>query len=242
MRVLVTRPGPAAEATAKRLAALGHRPVLLPLARAVHDRTAALAALERPFAALIVTSAEVFRVLGDVPTGVKSRRVFCVGPATAKAAAKAGFTDVDAAAGTGLSLAARIADAFPAAPETPLLYLAGEPRSPDLEEKLAETGFPVATVVCYRMQDAPDGDRDVPALLAEPPDAVLLYSRESALRFFRLPAVAADPGRFERTRFLCISEKTASAVPAAFAAGVAVAASPDENALLALLPLPSSQN
>lgn len=236
MRVLVTRPEPAAQATAARLAALGHEPVLLPLARAVHDREAALAALEAP-GDLIVTSAEVFRVLGAVPEAVTSRRVFCVGPATAEAAKRAGFADIVTAEGTGLSLAARIA-AGP--PRAPLLYLAGEPRSPDLEAKLAEAHIPLTVTTCYRMQPLRPDAPALAAAFADPPDAVLLYSRESARHFFALPNLAAD--RFGTTRFLCISEKTASAVPAAFAAHVAVAAAPDEAALFALLALPSSQN
>ncbi|MCX8999252.1 uroporphyrinogen-III synthase [Rhizobiaceae bacterium BDR2-2] len=242
MRVLVTRPEPAAGATAERLEALGHRPVLLPLAEAVHDRSAARAAFDAPFEALVATSAEVFRVLTPVPRTVTDRPVFCVGPATGKAAAAAGFRTIAIADGTGLSLADLIEAAFSTPPVHPLLYLAGEPRSPDLETRLAETNIPLRMVVCYRMRDLPESETDAGRLLAEsPPDAVLLYSRESASRFFRLPAVLAAPERLAGTHFLCISGKTASAVPARFADHVQVAGSPDEDSLLALLPRPSSQ-
>ena len=239
MRVLVTRPEPAANATAEKLRARGYQPVLLPLSRAVHDRDAAFRALTSPFDALVVTSAEVFRVRADVPNTVKSLRIFCVGPATAEAARHAGFTDIVTAEGTGLSLAARIAN-DPSRPA--LLYLAGEPRSPDLEASLTEAGLLLTVAVCYRMEPVTPEAGQIDAAFAPPPQAILFYSRESALRFFRLPDLANRRQTFARAQFLCISTRTASAVPPEYAAQIAVAATPDETALLSLLPLPSSQN
>lgn len=237
MRVLVTRPQPAASATAESLAALGHEPLLLPLARTVHDRAAGRAALERPFDALVVTSAEALRAIAPMPVAILAHRIYCTGPATAGHAAEAGFTDIVAAEGTGLSLAARIAAEQPGR----LLYLAGEPRSPDLEEKLGEAGMPLETVVCYRMEETEPDAAALSALIDPAPEVVLLYSRESALRFFRLPVVTTRPDRFDDTRFLCISEKTASVVPNRFAGAVTLAANPSEDGLFALLPRPSSQ-
>ncbi len=239
MRVLVTRPEPAANATAERLRKLGHEPVLLPLSRAVHDRDAASRALNLPFDALAVTSAEVFRMRVNIPDAIKARRIFCVGPATAEAAHRAGFSDIVTAEGTGLSLAVRIAG-DPAKPA--LLYLAGEPRSPDLETSLAEAGLPLSITVCYRMEPVTPGAGQIDAAFTPPPQAILFYSRESAVRFFRLPGLADCHRTLVHTRFLCISARTAGVVPPEYAAQIAIAATPDETALLSLLPLPSSQN
>lgn len=236
MRVLVTRPEPAAQATAHRLVALGHQPIILPLARAVHDRAAILVALETRSGPLIATSAEVFRVLGNESKDFCHRQIFCVGQATAEAAKAAGFTNLHVAEGTGLSLASLIAAARP---DVPLLYLAGEPRSPDLEAKLREAGISVAVVTSYRMEPVEHKELALPDLR---PDAVLFYSRETAARFFRLPAVRNAPAHaFSGTRFLCISSRAAEAVPAQFSSRIAIAAAPDEESLLALLTQPSSQ-
>jgi uroporphyrinogen-III synthase len=73
------------------------------------------------------------------------------------------------------------------------------------------------------------------ALLAPVPDAVLLYSRESARAFFALAPLAEAPERFPAMRLLCMSANVAAAVPESFTARAAIAAAPDEESLLALL-------
>ena len=243
MRVLVTRASPSAEKTAAKLAALGHTPVLLPLARAIHDLKATEAAVTKAEGALVITSAEALRGLENSPATPLQRRLYAVGEATAKAARAAGFADVRAAEGTGLSLAALIANDLKANPHiAPLTYLAGSPRSPDLEAILAAESIRMDVIEAYRM-DAIEPDKStLQALLENPPQAVLLYSKESALRFFRLPAVLEQPDRFSRTLFICISAKAASAVPRHFSPLIRIAQAPDEASLLKLLAHPSSQN
>lgn len=241
MRVLVTRANPAAERTAARLAARGHQPILLPLSRAIHDRVAADAALEKAQGPLLLTSAEAVRVIGHAPEAARSRPVFAVGEATAQAAREAGFTTIATAEGTGISLAALVVERLAGQSPTPLAYLAGFPRSQDLETLLHAAGIPVDVCECYRIEALEPEDHALEALLAKPPEAVLLYSRESALRLFNLPVVRSGLAAFTTTAFLCISDKTASAIPAALASGIRIAATPDETALLALLPVPSSQ-
>ena len=242
MRVLVTRASPSAEKTAARLAALGHTPVLLSLARAIHDQAATKAALENAKGALVVTSAEALRSLEALPVSAIHTLVYAVGEATAKAARTAGFLNVRAAEGTGLSLAALIAKDLKGADQiVPLTYLAGSPRSPDLEATLAADGIALDVVEAYRMEAIEPDAFALDALLEHPPEAVLVYSQESALRFFRLPAVSAHPDRFSQTLFACISEKAASAVPPRFSDMIRIAEAPDEAALLKLLPHPSSQ-
>lgn len=238
MRVLVTRPEPAGRKTARWLRERGYEPVLLPLSRAIHQPAAALAALKDPFDALIATSAEAFRALGALPETATRRRIFCVGPATAQAAAEAGFSEIITAEGTGVSLAALIRKTYAAPPALPLLYFAGEPRSPDLEAGLKAAGFPLVTAVCYRMETLGE---DGPLQTGPAPEIILLYSRENAWRFLALPAVEAAPSRFRQALFLCMSEKTADALPPLLRAQARVAAAPDEESLLALLPNPSSQ-
>lgn len=238
MRVLVTRPQPAAARTAAKLAALGHEPVLLPLSRAVHDRAAAAAALCEPFSAVAVTSAEAAGLLGDALSARQRADipVYAVGRASADAVRAAGFGRVATAGGDGRDLAGLILREKPDFSAGPLLYLAGDPRAPGFESRLREAGVPFRTVECYRMEPRVPAAAEIGrALLSPPPDAVLLYSRETAARFFALV-----PERFPAARMLCMSRNVAAAVPARFAAGVAVAASPDEESLLALLQVPAA--
>ncbi|WP_104665525.1 uroporphyrinogen-III synthase [Ensifer adhaerens] len=237
MRVLVTRPLPAAEATARRLAAAGHRPILLPLMRAEHLATAAIAALETPHAAIVLTSAEAVRVLTSSGADLARHLTtpcFCVGDATAQAAAASGFTDLRIAAGTGESLAELIGATLDTPPPLPLLYLAGTPRSEGLEKGLSQRGIEHRTVECYRMESIVHPRAAVEDLRGTGhPDAVLLYSRETARQLVRILAEAGiDPASFA-ARYLCLSPAVAEALPDGVAAETA--ARPDEDSLISLL-------
>lgn len=231
MRVLVTRPAISAGATAAKLIALGHEPLLLPLTQAVHHSDAVKAALEEHDGALAVTSAEALRAMP--PESIASRidrPIFCVGPATAKAAENLGFTDTRTGQGTGLDLA----EVVIAAKAGPLLYLAGIPRSPDFERVLAQAGVPFCTVEAYRMVPVGhDAEAIARRLRDERPQAILLYSHETARQLF----ATVEPAVFqalENLRFLCMSAHVGDAVPDGLGA-VALADEPSEKALLALL-------
>lgn len=241
MRVLVLRPEPAAARTAERLAALGHEAVRLPLSKAEHAVDAVKAALAQPHGAIAVTSAEMARLferIGGAPAADRATAVFAVGKATARAMRDAGFAHVLSAAGDGESLAGVVAEHLRVNGPLPhpLLYLAGNPRGPGFESRLAEAGIPFRTVEGYRMVPlAPTREAPEAALLHPVPDAVLLYSRESARAFFALAPLTEAPGRFTALRLLCMSANVAAAVPERFAAHVDIAASPSEESLLALL-------
>ena len=72
-------------------------------------------------------------------------------------------------------------------------------------------------------------------IIDNPPDAIVFYSRESAVRFFELPAVEESQDVLAQTLFLCMSANVAAAVPERFAPSVVVSARPDEESLLDLL-------
>jgi uroporphyrinogen-III synthase len=237
MRVLVLRPEPAATRTAEKLATLGHEAVRLPLSRAEHDVAAVKAALTKPHAAIAITSAEAARLLAGIGENLAPHRqtpLFAVGEASAEAARRAGFRTVVAGGGDGESLAKTIL--AHTRPDGPILYLAGSPRAPGFERRLKEAGIPFHTAEAYRMVPlAPSPAEIEAALLAPVPDAVLLYSRESARAFFALAPLAEAPKRFPAMRLLCMSANVAAAVPESFTARAAIAAAPDEESLLALL-------
>lgn len=241
MRVLVTRPAPAAARTARKLAALGHEPVLLPLAQAEHDVEAARAALAERHSAIAITSAEVARLLGNVGPALDRHlltTVFSVGHVSAQAAADAGFRTVLSPGGDGKGLANMIIAHCRdfGMPAEPILYLTGRPRAPGFEARLEDAGIPLRTAECYRMAPLIPKRSDAEAVLFKPvPDAVLFYSRETARTFFELSPLAETPERFLSTLMLCMSANVAKAVPQRFAALTVVASAPNEESLLDLL-------
>ncbi|MDQ0456639.1 uroporphyrinogen-III synthase [Rhizobium paknamense] len=235
MRVLVTRAETAAQETLRRLARDGHEAVLLPLAAPRHDPEAALEALRQKPDRLAVTSAESLRCLAELGAALApflALPVYAVGEATAQAARSLGFRQVQASAGDGAALAADLA----ALPPAKLIYLAGQPRAETLEAGLKDHGIPFELREIYRMEDI----AYPPALLHKrleggPIDAVLLYSAETARRFLHLPLDRMDGSVFEKTRFLCISDKVGQALQSLAKDRVFVAREPNETSLLSLL-------
>lgn len=234
MRVLVTRPQASGARTAAALAALGHRADLLPLFEPVHDRAAAAAALARPATGLIITSAEAVRAITTpIAASVLARPVYAVGERTAEAAREKGFTRVENVGGTGAALADLVATAGGCG-DAPYIYLAGEPRSSQLEAGLKAAGISCETVVVYHMRAIEYKPEVFLGHLSPEPDVVLLYSEETAARFFALVGQLSG-GALGKTGFLCLSERIAGAVPRQYDRQVEVAEKPSESSLLELL-------
>lgn len=236
MRVVVTRPEISADKTAERLKVMGHEPILLPLSKAIHKPQDAMDALASPHSALVMTSAEAVRTLAGIDPPLDADfglPLFAVGEKTAAAARSVGFRNVHVGSGDGDSLADLIASQLEKS-GLPLLYLAGKPRAGSLERRLEQSDTPVRVTEIYEMIAIDYSPEDIGARLsAYPAQAVLLYSRENAIRFFDLAERHAL--QLSETKFLCISQRTADAVPAAFRAHLRMAETPDEIALLALL-------
>ena len=236
MRVLVTRPETSAAKTAERLKAMGHEPILLPLSKAVHHPQAAADAFALPHSALILTSAEALRALASTASSPEIDRniqLFAVGAKTAAAAKAAGFGNIHVGSGDGTGLADLIALKLDK-PDLPLLYLTGKPRAGSLESRLEEMGLPVRVAEIYDMIPVEYPPEEIyDRLRTRLPQVVLLYSRENAVRFFEI--VERHALSIAEIKILCISERTAEAVPAAFRPRTRIAESPDEIALLALL-------
>jgi uroporphyrinogen-III synthase len=236
MRVIVTRPDHSARRTAARLETLGHQPVFLPLTRAEHHLEIAREALSEPHSALVVTSAEAVRVLSELGQELRphlSTPIYAVGEATGEAARALGFTDIRCGDGTGHDLVERIAkDA--SGEKFNLLYLAGNPRSPDLEDGLRARGIACTTIEIYRMVEVIHQTEIIEPLLTRPAaDAVLLYSRHNAALFFEL--IQPFAASIEHLQVICLSKNVASAVPEKFHDHISIAQTPDEDALFAFL-------
>jgi uroporphyrinogen-III synthase len=234
MRVLVTRPLPSGERTAKSLREMGHEPVLLPLSQPVHDSRAAIDGLARSSGPIAITSAEAVRVLSSAGEDIKPhllRPLFAVGSASAKEAEAIGFASVAASSGDGAQLAELIARQT----RETVTYLAGRPRAETFELRSRALDLNVDVIECYQMQPAIPDPHTVRKALTPPPQAMLLYSRQTAENFFQLAQIQLESARIDDALILCLSEAVATAVPAALGKKIRVAASPDEKSLLSLL-------
>jgi uroporphyrinogen-III synthase len=230
-RVLVTRPEPAASATARRLEAAGFSPIVLPLSR-TQPLPVDAAALPDHVDAVAVTSANAARHASNgLIAALSAKRCFAVGRKTAKAAQEAGFRLVTEGPGDAAGLAALIAAEL--SPGARIVYLTGRVRLPDFEQRMAAAGYRPHIVetydTCFVDQSA---DTLSPLPKDGPIDAVLLYSAKAAEAF---SAMAKGDSRFASTRCLCLSARVADALQGPQRKGIFVADEPSEDALMALL-------
>lgn len=230
-RVVVTRAEPGASATAARLAALGHAPLLAPMLTI--EAVAADPSLDG-VQAVLFTSSNGTRAFARAV----SRRdlpVLCVGEATADAARAAGFATVHSADGDVGALAA-LAAALLKPEAGKLLHAAGADLAGDLAGALRTRGFAVEIRTYYRALTSPRlPDMIDKALSDSPPmiDAVLFHSARAAAAFTGQVQQREGLARIDA---LCLSEAVADAVRGATWQRVLIAARPQEEALLALLP------
>ena len=241
MAILVTRPHPDDETTAAGLRARGFEVLLAPMLRfepaAFHDDADA----DAQYGAVIVTSANALRGIESQLKASPLLRLplFAVGEHTAAAARSIGFEQVIPAGGDAASLREQVAANVKAKAlkkASPLLYLAGADLARDLAGELGERGFTVVTQTTYRMVPLsilPDKVRD--AFAANRVEAVLHYSRRSARAFLESVRAAGVEISALSVPQCCISAGVASVIRDAGATQVMTAASPDENAVFALL-------
>jgi len=239
MAVLVTRPHPDGEATAKTLRASGFEVLLAPMLRfepvPFHDDD------EASYGAVILTSANALRAIEPHLSSSRLLKLplFAVGEHTAAAARDAGFGEVVAAKGDAGALRDLVLAGVKAKrlkKTATLLYLAGADLARDLAGELGEKGFTVVTHTTYRMVPAQNLPREVcDAFVANKVEAVLHYSRRGARAFLD----AARAGGVEISALAlpqcCISASVAAILHDAGAPQVVAAASPDENALFEAL-------
>jgi uroporphyrinogen-III synthase len=234
--VLVTRPREQAEGFARKLTArFGGkvRPVVAPL---MAPDFLSPAVPDGAFAAVIFTSAQgvagAVRLQADLP-----KRAYCVGRATAAAAADAGF-DAQSSDGDVSDLL----DLLLAEPKTGrFLYLRGVDTAGDLENMLIAKDIPVLSLQVYLQRSLPL--EAVSRELLRRPDPVILplFSPRSA-RIFR-EAMPADT--HADLRLAVMSEPVAKAAQDIPHSALVTAARPDAAAmldavesLLANVPLP----
>lgn len=233
MRVVVTRPQSDGERTAAVLRARGHEVLVAPLMRV----ESIAANLGGEWRAVVVTSANA--PIAIMESAARSALIrlplFAVGQRSAEAGRQAGFRDVVSGDGDARDLVRLIATRVTGG-GAPLLYLAGEDRAADLLGDLSARGIAAEMRVVYRGVTVSFPPELTKALEAREVDAVLHFSRRSADNYVAGAKRAGIAGPALAVRHLCLSAQVAEAL--AEAGRIAIAARPDEAALIELLQPP----
>ncbi len=210
---MILRPQPGADATAARARALELEPIVAPLFDIV---PLAWEAPERPFQAILLTSANAARALGPEPD--RDTPVYAVGAATAEAARDAGFPNVTTGRGDVAQVVRRAAaDGIEA-----MLHLSGVDRTGFDPEGMRIEVRPVYESVAV---DPGPPFRDALARGA----VTLLHSARAARRFREL---AGGIGRIA-----AISPTVRAAAGGGWEQAVAADAPTDDALLAAAAPL-----
>ncbi len=232
MRVLLTRPRPDAEETARLLTERNIETVIAPSID-ISDVGGVTLDLEG-VQAVLFTSANGVRAFARA-TGRRDLPVFAVGDATAQAALDSGFIQVTSAGGDVAALAALVQDHLDPTAGA-LLHAAGSAVAGDLAGDLANHGFAVRRRQLYQAQTVgvlPVDARN--ALEQGTVDAVLFYSPRTAAHFATLVAAAGLQSCCRQIVAGCLSAAVAEAAAALPFAEIRVAATPDQAALFDVL-------
>ena len=232
MRILVTRPHEDGVEIAAQLALRGHQALLAPL---LEPRFHTGPLLEEAGSeldgvqAILASSANGIRALKN-RTARRDIPVYAVGPQTAQEAQASGFCDVRSADGDAKALA--VATMGWASRQGVLLHVCADDAPGSLAQMLEEGGFTVRRCPLYSIEPALLLPPDAKAALQDRTlDAVMLFSPRTARIFAGLAHDLPTDG----LAALCISPATAQALGAMQFARVAVAARPNQQAMLALV-------
>ena len=233
MRILITRPQPAAANTAAALRDRGHEPIVAPLTRIEILSEANLT--DGPWAAFLITSINALWGLANQTHRAEVRNVpvFTVGGATAQALRQHGFSTVMSADGNVTDLANLVAARL--RPPARLLYLTAEDRAGDLAGDLRAWGFSVDMVVVYRAVTAERLPPEAIDALSLGIDGVLHYSRRSAEAYIDAARRSGVLVRALGPAHYCLSAQVAEPLAGAGATAISIAARPNEAALLELI-------
>jgi len=228
--VLITRPLGTAGETARRVAAMGLRPVLAPLSeiRPIAVRLPPPSRLQ----AVLITSGNAVPAL---PPAYRDLPLLAVGDATAARARAAGFAQVASAQGDAQALVALVGEHCDPAGK-PLLLAAGMDSSADPAPALRALGFTVTRRSVYRGVAVEELPAEAQAgLTGGALRAVLFFSPATAHSFVRLLLAAMPPACVSAVDALAISSAAAVALAPLPWRRIRVASRPNQDELLALL-------
>lgn len=240
MKILLTRAAGPAERSSRKLLEAGHRPVVLPLFELVVGRQPVP---KGNHDAVIFTSAaapEILTKLGQSPElldALRRKPAYCVGAATVESASAMGFSACMSADANGERLAQLIAlhmETGQLPPRPRILYPAARHRTHDFAKLLPATEIDEFTLYESVATD-PGRTSFVSAVAAVRGGAAFLYSSRSCRHFFGLSRQYGQEDALLGLTLVGISEKVAQVAPAWARGRFAIANSPNEPAMIAIL-------
>ena len=231
MRVLITRHASAAAKLAAFLDANGFEPQLEPLLEIEFNL---LPVSLEGVQAMIVTSGNGASALAQ-STDERSLTVLAVGGVTASVLETEGFNRVLTASGDVKSLIELAAETF--SPDAGILaHISGEHIAGDLAGALTAKGFSLRRDVLYRAETpSVMSDATIKSFADHTIDVVLLFSHRTATIFANLVTQAALGSKLAFATAICLSEAVAQPVQELNWQKIAIAETPDQQALLQTL-------
>ncbi len=228
-RVLITRPTDDAAPLVAALKARGVEAMVEPL-MTIRSTEEPLPELEG-VQGVLFTSANGVRGF-TARTDRRDLKVYAVGEATAEAARREGFPDVEVAGGDSNALAKLVIEK-----EKPdsgkLVHVAGTHVAGNLSEQLSKAGFTVERAVLY---DALSAHRfsmgTVESLRRSEFEAVMLFSPRTAEIFMTLVDESGTEQGLSAMAAVCLSKAVADRLPSERFRAVVVATKPDQSAML----------
>lgn len=234
MRVLITRPRHQAAATAAALRRRGHGTMTAPLLEVVPAPNAK--ARDGPYDLVLLTSANAVQALTREDL---ARPLFAVGRATAKAARRAGASDIVTAEGDWRALCEAVIGDPRVRPGATALHLAGDVVRGDLAGTLLRHGIVYRVREVYRTIEAEAlPGAVVRAFHRQELDAVLLFSPRTAGVLRRLIRAHALSDALGDVLAACLSQPIAAEIADLRWRDVRVARRRDQSALLDCLAAP----
>ena len=230
MRVLVLRPQHDADYTAKLLQMRGHEAIIAPI---IEIEPQKFNVQDLPtITAILATSANAFRYLpNDFPIILKQQFCFTVGSHTLEAAKKAGFVNLRTASGDAPSLVKMVSANVPK--EAYLLYIAGQPRKPELEDTLQKLGYSLFICEAYKAEAVQSLPEAAIKALLQGVDVILHFSRRSAETAVILFEQAGLTKEAQSAKHICLSDDVSHVL--CQYPYVLSAAKPEQSAMLDLI-------
>lgn len=213
-RILILRPQPGADATARKVKEAGFEPLLLPLFAV--EKLAWSPPDPARFDSLMLTSANAARMAGPGLSLYANLPLYCVGAATARAAELAGLTISRIAGPDGAALVHAMVEAG----RLRALHLAGRDT-----RALPPSAMQIERIAVY---DSVEQDADLAGLVQ---DGAIIFVHSP--RAGRSLARRIHPDQRRQLHIIAISENARTACGTGWQSSAA-AAEPDDSAMLAL--------
>lgn len=227
--VIIARAQPGTSKSEARVDALGYSAIVSPALTLQSDPDVQLPPLDG-FSGLVFTSANGARFFAEKYED-RSLPAWCVGPATATAAKKAGFETVHESSGNAVALAAFIASTI-APPAKPLLHVANAAAKGDFKREMKMRRYKVKFAPLYRAAPAPKlEDAAIAALKGGEDCVILIHSAKGAEAFHTLAKSLPKSS----AHIVAISSVAARPLEGKGYKSIHIAARPNENALMKTL-------